>query len=69
LSAFINSPTKILQEEGYGKECDFALEPSFTRLVEEAKNAGWDELQIALSLISHCESLIYGHKSVVKSQQ
>lgn len=56
----INVPTKTVGENGYSAECEFALEPSFSRLVIEAKKAGWDELQIALSIISHCELLIYG---------
>jgi len=60
MGALINPPSKQLGEEGYAVECEFALEPSFMRLVSEAKKAGWDELQIAFSLISLCDSIIYG---------
>jgi len=59
----INVPTKAVEENGYSAECEFALEPSFSRLVIEAKKAGWDELQIALSIISHCELMIYGSET------
>ncbi|AIK41038.1 hypothetical protein [Brucella anthropi] len=62
MGALINPPSKLISAEGDEIECKFALEPSFVCLVSEAKNAGWDELQVAFSLISLCDSIIYGVK-------
>jgi hypothetical protein len=56
----INAPTTTVGESKYRLECDFALEPAFQKLVDEAENAGWDRLQIALSVINLCEDIIYG---------
>lgn len=35
----------------YRQDCMFALEPSVFRLVELAKEAGWDEQQVFLALM------------------
>ncbi|WP_079210948.1 hypothetical protein [Brucella pituitosa] len=56
----INSPTTAVGESSYRFECEFALEPAFQKLVGQAENAGWDRLQIALSVINLCEDIIYG---------
>ncbi|GLU30000.1 hypothetical protein [Brucella sp. NBRC 12950] len=56
----ITHPTAAVDQDKYRLECDFALEPAFRNLVNEAEKAGWDRLQIALSIINLCEDIIYG---------
>ncbi len=56
----INAPTTAMGESKSRFECDFALEPAFQKLVGAAEDAGWDRLQIALSVINLCEEIIYG---------
>jgi len=64
MAALINPPTSQRNEIRYSFECDFALEPSFQVLVREAERAGWDRLQIALSMINLCECIIYGPQNI-----
>ncbi|HHV68566.1 hypothetical protein L614_004200000100 [Ochrobactrum sp. J50] len=59
----INPPTKRVDETGYATECQFALHTAFNHLLDQAKKAGWDELQVALSLVSLCDTVIYGDSS------
>ncbi|WLF99728.1 MULTISPECIES: hypothetical protein [Brucella] len=56
----INPPTKKVDETGYATECQFALQAAFNHLLDEAKKAGWDELQVVLSLVTLCDTVIYG---------
>lgn len=36
----------------YQEECQFALEPSVSRLIELAAEAGWDRDQVVFALLS-----------------
>ena len=56
----INFPTKTVDDADYAAECQFELQTSFHHLLEEAKKAGWDELQVVLSLVTLCDIVIYG---------
>jgi hypothetical protein len=47
----INAPARPLSDPGYCNECQFALEPSFTRLHEEAVKAGWEDRQVVYALM------------------
>jgi len=59
----INSPIKDIKKANDDSECQAAIEPLFRLLVKEAKEAGWDELQIAFSLLRLAEPLIYGEQA------
>lgn len=59
----INAPTTAVGESRYQFECDFVLGPAFQKMVDAAEAAGWDRLQIALSVINLCEEIIYGPES------
>lgn len=45
----INAPTKSLADADYAAECRFAIEPSFTKMIELAAAAGWDRQQVAFA--------------------
>jgi len=49
----INGPIRSLNEGlRYQEECQFALEPSVTRLIELAIEAGWDHQQVVYALLN-----------------
>ncbi|WP_332304791.1 hypothetical protein [Rhizobium sp. GR12] len=49
----INGPSQPLEESlKYQAECQFALEPSATRLIEMATEAGWDHQQVVYALLN-----------------
>lgn len=45
----INAPTKSLTDADYAAECRFAIEPSFSRIIELAVAAGWDRQHVAFA--------------------
>lgn len=48
----INPPgDESIGSRQYQRSCIFALEPSVTRLIELATEAGWDEQQVVYALI------------------
>ncbi|WP_144862607.1 hypothetical protein [Mesorhizobium sp. J18] len=47
----INPPTNPIEHPDYLKECQFALEPSITKLIELASDAGWDRNQAAVAIM------------------
>jgi len=49
--AKINAPTKDPFDPGYHLECEFALDPSFSKLIEEAVASGWPPRQVAYALM------------------
>lgn len=51
-SSRINPPGKNrVGSPQYQAECIFALEPSLMRLIELAKEAGWDEQQVVYAVL------------------
>jgi len=49
--ARINCPTKDPSDPGYQAECEFALEPSVSKLVDEAMASGWQLSRIARAIM------------------
>lgn len=49
--AKINYPTKHPSDLGYQAECEFALEPSVSMLVDEAVASGWQLRDVACAII------------------
>lgn len=49
--AKINHPSKDPSEPGYEDECEFALEPSVSMLVDEAVAAGWQLRYVVCAVI------------------
>ncbi|MCZ4072105.1 hypothetical protein [Agrobacterium sp. LMR679] len=49
----INGPSRA-PDEGprYQEECQFALEPSVSKLIELAVDAGWDREQVVYALLN-----------------
>jgi len=45
----INGPTGLPGDDAYSRECCFALEPSFHRMVELAVAAGWDRTEVLMA--------------------
>lgn len=55
----INGPSRSLEERlKYQAECQFALEPSATRLIELAIEAGWDHQQVVFALLNIASSYV-----------
>ncbi|MND49420.1 hypothetical protein D3C81_1877850 [compost metagenome] len=49
----INGPSGTSEKSlKYQEECQFALEPSVTRLIELATEAGWDRDQVVYAMLS-----------------
>lgn len=49
----INGPSgKFDKSLKYQEECQFALEPSVTRLIELATEAGWDRDQVVYAMLA-----------------
>lgn len=49
--ARINYPTKYPADPGYQDECEFALEPSVSMLVDEAVASGWHLRHVVCAII------------------
>jgi hypothetical protein len=47
----INPPSHALGDPQYQTHCQFALEPSVTKLLEMATAAGWDAAQVAYAIM------------------
>lgn len=47
----INPPTKDRSDSAYQAECEFALEPSVTTLIDEAVAAGWTLRHVVYAVI------------------
>ncbi|HWK68562.1 MAG TPA: hypothetical protein VNS34_26865 [Rhizobiaceae bacterium] len=49
--AKINPPGHPVDDSRYQPECQFALEPSVTKLLQMAEQAGWDPRQAAYAVM------------------
>lgn len=49
--ATINPPQHPVDDSRYQPECQFALEPSVTKLLQLAEEAGWDARQAAYAIM------------------
>lgn len=49
--AKINPPQHPVEDSRYQPECQFALEPSVTKLLQMAEQAGWDTRQAAYAVM------------------
>jgi hypothetical protein len=49
--AKINPPGHSIEDSRYQPECQFALEPSVTKLLQLAEQAGWDPHQAAYAVM------------------
>ena len=59
--AKINRPTKEPSDPAYHVECEFALEPSFSKLVDEAVTSGWSARQVAYTLMVMAARTLTAH--------
>jgi hypothetical protein len=53
----INPPTHTPSDPQYPHECRFALEPSISRLIEMAVEAGWDRNHVAWAIMMLASSV------------
>lgn len=60
----INVPTKSPDDINYAAECRFAIEPSFTKMIELAVAAGWDREQVAFATMYLAAETAKGQESL-----
>lgn len=66
--AKINPPNHCATHVSYQRDCQLALEPSLTRLLEMAEEAGWDARQASYAIVMLAAERLKKHDARVPAE-